>query len=147
MTKKMVFALACLALLATFSSVAMADALTFSYSVSSATVPTIADKTGSPSLTGGPVGGLITVKDTNTSLTLSLPAGSTGMIQSDSNSSYLTTTTLLVASYAGSGATQVEVLSSFVPVASACRARTLLEPIPPQWAAAEALGACSTSRS
>lgn len=115
MTKKMVFALACLALLATFSSVAMADALTFSYSVSSATVPTIADKTGSPSLTGGPVGGLITVKDANTSLTLSLPAGSTGMIQSDSNSSYLTTTTLLVASYAGSGATQVEVLSSFCP--------------------------------
>src|SRR5499427_10273322 len=104
MTKKMVFALACLALLATFSSVAMADALTFSYSVSSATVPTIADKTGSPSLTGGPVGGLVTVKDTNTSLTLFLPSGSTGMIDSDNNTSYVASGGVLMASYAGSGA-------------------------------------------
>ena len=115
MTKKVVLAFGCFALLATFTGAAFADAITFSYSVSTGTVGTIANKTGSPALTGGPVGGLITVKDLNTSLTLFLPSGSTGMIQSDSNTSYVASGGVLVASYAGSGVLQVQVLSSYCP--------------------------------
>jgi hypothetical protein len=113
MTKRIVLALGCLALLATFTSFALADSITFSYSVTSGTVVTKADKTGSPALTGGPVGGLITVKDTNTSLTLGLPLGSTGMIQSDNNVSYLAAGGMLIASYTGSGVLQVEIVSSY----------------------------------
>src|SRR5271169_5761099 len=116
MNKKVILALGCVALLAVFTSTAMADAITFSYSVTSGTVPTIANQFGSPSLTGGPVGGAagsVTVKDTNTALTLFLPAGSTGMIQSDNNVFYSSGTTTLVATYAGSGATQVQVVSSY----------------------------------
>jgi len=116
MNKKVILALGCVALLAVFTSTAMADAITFSYSVTSGTVPTIANQFGSPSLTGGPVGGAagsVTVKDTNTALTLFLPAGSTGMIQSDNNVFYSSGTTTLVATYAGSGVTQVQVMSSF----------------------------------
>ena len=115
MTRKVTLTLGCVALLATFTSVAMADAITFSYSVTHGTVGTIADEFGSPSLTGGPVGGAVDVKDTNTALTLFLPSGSTGMIQSNNNTGYSSGLVLLVASYAGSGATQVEVLSSFCP--------------------------------
>jgi hypothetical protein len=113
MTKKVLLALGCLALLATFTSVALADVITFSYSVTTATVPTIANQTGSPALTGGPVGGLITVKDTNTSLTLGLPTGSTGMIDSDNNTGFSAGAGTLVANYAGSSAIQVQVLSSY----------------------------------
>ena len=113
MIKKGIIAVGCIALLTSFASIAMADAITISYSVTSGTVTTIANQAGSPSLTGGPVGGLITVKDTNTSLTLGLPTGSTGMIQSDSNASYLAAGGILIASYAGSGAVQVEILSSY----------------------------------
>jgi hypothetical protein len=115
MTKKVIPAMGCLALLATFSGAALADSITITYSVTTATVGTIANKTGSPSLTGGPVGGQIDVKDTNTGLTLVLPAGSTGMIQSDNNISYAAGSSLLSASYAGSGAIQVEILSSYCP--------------------------------
>jgi len=121
MTRKVILALGCIALLAVFSSTAMADAITFSFSVTSGTVPTIADEFGSPSLTGGPVGGgagSITVKDTNTSLTLFLPATSTGMIQSDNNLSYSSGATMLIASYGGSGAIQVQVLSTGAAVGS-----------------------------
>jgi hypothetical protein len=113
MTKRVILALGCLALLATFTTAAFADAITITYSVTTGNVGTIANKNGSPALTGGPVGGQITVKDTNTSLTLFLPLGSTGMIQSDNNISYSPSVTTLIATYAGSGATQVEVLSSF----------------------------------
>jgi len=113
MIRKGIIAVGCIALLTSFASIAMADAITISYSVTSGTVTTIADQAGSPSLTGGPVGGLITVKDTNTPLTLALPAGSTGMIQSDSNTSYLAAGGTLIASYSGSGALQVEILSSY----------------------------------
>jgi PEP-CTERM motif len=115
MTKKLFLALGCIALLTIFAAAAMADSITFTYSVTSGTVGTIADQTGSPSLTGGPVGGAVFVKDTNTALTLALPAGSTGMIQSDNNTFYSAGATMLVASYAGSGATQVEILSSYCP--------------------------------
>src|SRR5271169_2350922 len=114
MNKKVILALGCVALLATFTSAAMADAITFSFSVTSGTVPTIADQFGSPSLTGGPVGGgagSVTVKDTKTSLTLFLPAGSTGLIQSDNNTSYSSGVITLVAAYGGSGAIQVQVVS------------------------------------
>ena len=113
MKKKLVLALGCIALLIAFSAAAMADAITFSYSITSGTVATKADKTGSPALTGGPVGGQITVKDTNTSLTLFLPMGSTGMIESDTNISYVAAGGMLIASYMGSGVIQVEILSSY----------------------------------
>ena len=115
MTKKVVFALGCIALFVTFTGAAMADSITFSYSVTHGTVTTIANKTGSPSLTGGPVGGSVVVKDTNTPNTLTLPTGSTGMIQGDNNTSYVASAGMLVASYSGSGALQVEILSSYCP--------------------------------
>ena len=115
MTKKITLALGCLALLAAFTSPAMADSITFSFSVSSGTVTTLANQFGSPSLTGGPVGGAVVVKDTNTANTLTLPAGSTGMIHSDNNISYSAGPTMLVATYTGSSAVQVEVLSSYCP--------------------------------
>jgi len=116
MNKKVILALGCVALLATFTSTAMADAITFSFSVTSGTVPTIANQFGSPSLTGGPVGGgagSVTVKDTKTGLTLFLPAGSTGLIQSDNNTSYSSGLITLVAAYNGSAVTQVQVTSSY----------------------------------
>lgn len=113
MTKKVILALGCLALLATFTTAAMADSITFSFSVTSGTVSTIANQFGSPSLTGGPVGGAVVVKDTNTALTLFLPAGSTGMIQSENNYSYSSGVSMLIASYSGAGVTEVEVLSSY----------------------------------
>ena len=116
MNKKVILALGCLALLATFTTAAMADAITFSFSVTTGTVPTIANQFGSPSLTGGPVGGgagSVTVKDTNTALTLFLPAGSTGSIQSNNNVFYSSGATTLVATYSGSAVTQVQVTSSY----------------------------------
>ena len=114
MTKKVILTLGCIALLATFTTAAMADNITFSYSVSTATVVTNANGPGNPSpqLTGGPVGGQVTVKDTNTPFTLVLPVGSTGMIQSDNNFSYSISATTLLASYNGSAATQVLVDST-----------------------------------
>lgn len=115
MTKRVVFALGCLALLATLTSSALADSITFSFSVTHGSVVTHANEIGSPSLTGGPVGGAVVVKDTNTANTLALPTGSTGMIQSDNNVSYSSGVTFLVATYTGSGVTQVEVLSSYCP--------------------------------
>ena len=116
MTKKIALALGCLALLTSFASTAMADAITISYSVTSGTVvTTTANQVGTPSLTGGPAGGQITVKDTNTPLTLFLPSGSTGTIDSDNNTSYSAAGGMLIASYAGSSSIQVEILSSYCP--------------------------------
>jgi len=115
MTKKVIVALGCLALFATFTTAAMADSITFTYSVTTGTVLTKANESGSPSLTGGPVGGAVVVKDTNTSLSLVLPTGSTGMIQDDNNIFYSAGSVFLTATYAGSGVTQVEVLSSYCP--------------------------------
>lgn len=115
MIKKITLALGCLVLLATFTSPAMADSITFSFSVTSGTVVTTADQFGNPSLTGGPVGGAVVVKDTNTVNTLTLPADSIGMIRSNNNVSYSSGATMLVATYMGSGAVQVEVLSSYCP--------------------------------
>jgi hypothetical protein len=117
MKTKVILTLGCIALLAAFTTAAMADAITFSYAVSTGTVPTIANEFGSPSLTGGPVTatkvGDIVVKDTNTSLTLDLPIGSTGMIQSDNASIYIQSGGTLVAAYGGSAVTQVLVDSAF----------------------------------
>jgi len=116
MNKKVILTLGCLALLVTFTGAAMADSITFSFSVTSGTVPTIANQSGSPSLKGGPVGGgvgSVTVKDTNSASTLFLPAGSTGMIQSDNNVFYSAGATTLVATYTGSAVTQVQVTSSY----------------------------------
>jgi hypothetical protein len=119
MIKKLTLTLGCIALLATFTTAAMADIITVSYAVTSGTVTTIANEFGSPSLTGGPVVGVnpgdLIVKDTNTTNTLSLPIGSSGMIQSDNNYFYSAGSFLLTASYNGSGAIQVEVLSSYCP--------------------------------
>jgi hypothetical protein len=98
MMKKLVLTLGCLALIVMLTGAAMA-AITFTYSVTSATVATIADESGEPSLTGGPVGGAVDVKDTNTANTLTLPSGATGMIQSDNNTSYLAGPLVLVASF------------------------------------------------
>ena len=117
MNKKAILALGCLALLATFTTAAMADAITFSYAVTSGTVPTVANQSGSPSLTGGPVTAIvvgdITVKDTATTLTLLLPVLSTAEILSDTNVFYSSGASTLVATYSGSAATQVLVTSSF----------------------------------
>jgi len=115
MTKKVVLALGCLALLVTLSSVGLADAITFSYSVTSGTVTTAANRLGAPSLTGGPAGGAVVVKDTNTPNTLVLPAGSTGMIDSSNDITFSAGASLLLATYAGSNATEVEILSSYCP--------------------------------
>jgi hypothetical protein len=115
MKTKVILTLGCIALLATFTTAAMADAITFSYSVTTGTVGTIANEFGSPALTGGPVGGQVTVKDTSPIPTLFLPAGSTGMIQSDTNLFYLAGPLNLSATYMGSGAIQIEVLSSYCP--------------------------------
>lgn len=115
MLKKVTLALGCLALLVTFTSAAMADSITFSFSVTHGTVVTKANEFGSPSLTGGPAGGSVVVKDTNTPNTLVLPTGSTGMIQSDTNTMYSSGATMLIATYSGSGATQIEILSSYCP--------------------------------
>jgi hypothetical protein len=113
MNRKVILALGCAALLAALTGAAMADSITFSYSVTHGSVTTIANQNGSPALTGGPVGGSVVVKDTNTANTLTLPTGSTGMIQSDNNIFYSAGPAVLVATYSGSGALQVEVLSSY----------------------------------
>jgi len=103
------------ALLTIFTTAAVADAITFTSWATSGTVTTVANQFGSPSLTGGPVSGEVAVKDTNTSLTLFLPWGSTGMIQSDNSTSYSAGTTTLVATYAGTNVLEVQVLSGYCP--------------------------------
>jgi hypothetical protein len=113
MTRKLILTLCLLALITSFTGAAMADAITFSYSVVSGSVNTIADQFGSPSLTAGPAVGLVIVKDTNTSLSLTLPVGSSGMIWSENNISYVAGPTLLVAAFSGSNSLEVQVLSSF----------------------------------
>jgi hypothetical protein len=117
MIKKLTLTVGCLALLTLFTTAAMADLITFSYSVTSGTVTTIANQAGSPSLTGGPVTttivGGITVKDTNTGLTLFLPAGSMGMIQSSNNFFYSAGATTLFADYNGSSAIEALIDSSY----------------------------------
>ena len=113
MKMKLIFALGCVALLTLYSTIAMADAITFSISVTTGTVATLADKTGSPALKAGPVGGAVIVKDTDTLSNLLLPSGSTGTIDSDSNTSYFAAGGALVAAYAGNGTTEVQVLSSY----------------------------------
>jgi hypothetical protein len=113
MTRKIGLALGCFALLTTFATAAMADAITFTYAVISGSVATKANLTGSPSLTAGPASGLVIVKDTKTALSLVLPVGSSGEILSDNNIGYAAGPSLLIATYAGSAATQVQVLSSF----------------------------------
>jgi len=107
---KVILALVGCTLLTMLAPSAMADVITFTYAITTGSVATIADESGSPALTGGPAGDVV-VKDTATASAFALP-DATAMIDSDNNTSYSAGPTMLVASYAGSGAIQVEVLSS-----------------------------------
>lgn len=106
MTRKLVLAVGCLALLASFSSVAVADAITFTYAVTTIASPVQVNETGSPAVKVGPVDSVV-VKDTKLGLSMSLP-GALVTVTSNNNVFY-SAGAVLTAAYSGGPETEIQI--------------------------------------
>jgi len=107
MTKKVILALGCLALLVAFSGAAMADSITFTYAAGPLT-PGVTFTV--PGFQVGPVDD-VQVKNSVTSMLL--PAGSTAMSASSNNAFFTPGVAFFSAFWDGNGTVQVEVLSAY----------------------------------
>lgn len=81
---------------------------------------------------GGPAGGAVVVKDTDTLANLFLPAVRRDLIDSSNDTCFPAGPTVLVANYAGSSVIEVEIISSYCPGGICLSETTLLEPTPPR---------------
>jgi hypothetical protein len=105
MKSKLLLVLGCVALLATFSAAAFADAITFSFIGTSSTPPVLINSSG---VTLGPAV-LLSLSDSKTNLVFLIPG--TAFISTSAASSYSSAGGVLTAQFTGANVVQVEVLS------------------------------------